>query len=118
MTTTLININGDIRDASSLNVPKDRTFRGAWKFEGDAVEIDMSKAKNLHRDKLRQARTEKFTKLDSDWFRADETGDAKAKAEVAAKKKALRDVTADARIESASTPEELQTLTLEALTGL
>jgi hypothetical protein len=28
--TTYININGDVRDAASLTVPADRTFRGAW----------------------------------------------------------------------------------------
>jgi hypothetical protein len=32
-------------------------------------------------------------------------------------KQALRDVTADARIEAAKTPEELQALTLDALLG-
>ena len=42
MTTTYININGDVRDASSLTVPADRTFRGAWSFNGDAVEVDMA----------------------------------------------------------------------------
>ena len=42
--TTYININGDVRDASSLTVPADRTFRGAWQFNGDAVEIDMTAA--------------------------------------------------------------------------
>jgi hypothetical protein len=35
--TTLININGDVRDAASLTVPSDRTFRGAWQFNGSAL---------------------------------------------------------------------------------
>ena len=39
MTTTYININGNVRDAASLIVPSDRTFRGAWQFNGNAVEI-------------------------------------------------------------------------------
>ena len=43
--TVYININGDVRDASSLTVPSDRTFRGAWQFNGDAVEVDMTKAR-------------------------------------------------------------------------
>ena len=56
MTTTYININGDVRDASSLTVPADRTFRGAWQFSGDAVEIDMAAARDIHRDNLRAER--------------------------------------------------------------
>jgi len=54
--TTYININGDVRDASSLTVPADRVFRGAWQFEGDAVEIDMAAARDIHRDNLRARR--------------------------------------------------------------
>ena len=38
-------------------------------------------------------------------------------AAVAAKKVALRDVTADARIEAATTPDELKALTLATLLG-
>jgi hypothetical protein len=54
--TTYININGDVREASSLTVPTDRTFRGAWTFNGDVVEIDMDAARNIHKDNLSDAR--------------------------------------------------------------
>jgi len=54
--TTYININGDVRDASSITVPTDRTFRGAWTFNGDAVEIDMTAAREIHKDNLRAER--------------------------------------------------------------
>ena len=54
--TTYININGDVREASSLTVPSDRTFRGAWTFNGNAVEIDMAAARNIHKDNLRADR--------------------------------------------------------------
>ena len=113
--TTYININGDVRDAASLTVPTDRTFRGAWQFNGDAVEIDMVKARDIHRDNLRAERGPKLDALDTAWFRAAETGDTEAQAQIAADKQALRDVTADPRIEAAATPENLKTLTLEFL---
>jgi len=113
--TTLININGDVRDAASLTVPNDRTFRNAWQFKGDAVEIDMPKARDIHRDVLRAERASKLDKLDVDWFRAVETGGDTAA--IAAEKQRLRDVTADSRIAAAKTPEELKALTLDVLIG-
>ena len=113
--TTYININGDVRDAASLTVPADRTFRGAWQFNGAAVEIDMDAAKAIHKDNLRAERKPLLDALDVDYMKALETGgDASA---IAAEKQKLRDVTADARIDAATTPEELKALTLEVLTA-
>ena len=111
--TTLININGDVRDAASLTVPADRTFRGAWQFNGAAVEIDMTAARGIHRDNLRAERGPLLAALDVDWFRAVEAGGDTAA--IAAQKQALRDVTADTRIEGAATPDALKALTLDAL---
>ncbi len=115
MAQTLININGDVRDAASLTVPADRTFRGAWHFNGNAVEVDMTKARDIHRDALRAERNPRFDALDAEWFRAAETADTDAQASVAAQKQALRDVTDDARIDAATTPDALKALTLDAL---
>ena len=113
--TTYININGDVRDASSLTVPADRTFRGAWQFNGAAVDIDMAAARDIHRDNLRREREPKLAALDVDYMKALEQGGDTAA--IAAQKQALRDVTADARIEAATTPDELKALTLDALIG-
>ena len=113
--TTYININGDVRDASSLTVPADRTFRGAWQFNGAAVEIDMAAARDIHRDNLRREREPKLAALDVDYIKALEQGGDTAT--IAAQKQALRDITADTRIEAAATPDELKALTLEVLTA-
>lgn len=115
MAQTLVNINGDVRDAASLTVPQDRTFRGAWQFSGDTVEVDMAAARDIHRGNLRAERAPRLEALDTEWFRAAETKDSAAQSGIAAKKQALRDVTEDARIENVSTPEELKALTLDAL---
>lgn len=115
MTNTYININGDIRDAKSLNVPADRTFRGAWQFSGDAVEVDMTSAKAIHKDHLRAERAPKLEELDVEFMRGLEKGEDVSP--VSAKKAALRDVTADARIEAATTPDELKALDLATLLG-
>ena len=115
MAQTLININGDVRDAASLTVPADRTFHNAWQFNGAAIEIDMAAAREIHKDRLRAERGPRLDALDADWFRAAETANASAQASVAAQKQALRDVTSDPRIAAAATPEALQALTLDAL---
>ena len=113
--TTYININGDVRDASSITVPADRTFRGAWQFNGAAVEIDMAAARDIHRDKLRADRAPQLAALDVAYMKALEQGGDTAA--IAAQKQALRDVTADARIDAAATPDELKALTLDVLIG-
>ena len=113
--TTYININGDVRDASSLTVPSDRTFRGAWKFNGNAVEIDMAAARDIHKDNLRAERAPRLAALDVDYMKALEAGSG-ADA-IAAKKKALRDVTADAKIANAADADALKALDLATLLG-
>ena len=117
MTTTYININGDVRDASSLTVPTDRTFRGAWQFNGAAVEIDMTAARDIHRDNLRAERGPKLDALDVDYMKALEDSDTAAQQAIVGVKQVLRDVTADARIDAATTPDELKALTLDVLTA-
>ena len=113
--TTYIEIDAEVRNAADVSVPVDRTFRDAWQFSGAAIEVDMVKARDIHRDRLRAARVPRFSELDAAWFRAAETGDTDAQAAIAGVKQALRDVTADPRIDAASTPGALNALTLDAL---
>lgn len=115
MATTHININGDIREVKSLNVPADRAFRGAWEFNGEAVEVDMAVALEIHKDNLRAERTPALAKLDVEFMRGLEQGADGAS--VSAKKVALRDITVDARLAAATTPDELKALDLAALLG-
>jgi hypothetical protein len=116
MATTYININGDIRDAASLSLPADRAFRDAWTFGGDAVEVDMAAAVEIQKDALRSERAPEMDKLDVEFMLALETGGDTAA--IAAKKKALRDITDDARLAAATTPDALKVLDLTALLGV
>lgn len=113
--TTYININGDVRDAASLTVPGDRVFRGAWQFNGDAVEVDMAAAKAIHKDNLRAERAPRLADLDVAYMKALESGSGAA--DIAAQKQVLRDITSDARIDAATTPDELKALNLATLLG-
>ena len=113
--TTYININGDVRDAASLTVPTDRTFRGAWQFNGDAVEIDMTNALAIHKDALRAERKPRLDALDVEYMKALEAGTG-ADA-IATQKATLRNITDDARLAAATTPDELKALDLATLLG-
>lgn len=106
MSKSYINIDGQSRDAADLTFPaSSRTFREAWQFNGKVVEVDMVKARNIWRDKIRQARTPEFEKLDAQFMKALETGADTS--EIVAQKQALRDAPDHPDIESAQTPEEL-----------
>jgi hypothetical protein len=72
-----------------------------------SVTIDMTKAREIWRNKIRAARAEEFKQLDMQYMRADETGDVAAKTLIAARKNLLRDAPNNSAIESATTVEEL-----------
>lgn len=96
------------RKGKKEDLPTDYTFRLAWRDTGQKIGIDMPQARNIWRDRMREVRADKLAALDADYLRADESGDVQAKRTIAAKKQALRDVTAHPDIEAAATPEELK----------
>lgn len=89
-------------------IPTDRTFRNAWDFIDQAITVDMSKAREIHRAHVRRVRATRLAELDVQYQRADETGNAAEKALIIAKKQTLRDLPADPAIEAATTPEQLK----------
>lgn len=74
------------------------------------IGVNMNKAKDIWRDKIRADRTAELNKLDVEYMRALEAGDTTKQAEIVAKKQSLRDAPADERIDNATSPEELKTL--------
>lgn len=96
-------------------VPADRTYRDAWQAAGAGLVVDMDRARSIHRDRMRVKRKPMLEALDVDYVRADERGDPAAKAQVVARKQALRDAPADPRIDAAQTPEELKAVWPRAL---
>lgn len=76
------------------DIPSDRYFRKAWKISATGIEIDIESAKDIQRDKWREARAPKLAALDLAFMRALEAGDSERQAEIVAEKQALRDVTA------------------------
>ena len=68
--------------------------------------INMAKAREIHKTKIREARTPKLSELDIEFQKAQETGADTSS--IVSKKQALRDAPAASSIESASTGDELK----------
>jgi hypothetical protein len=54
MTATQINVNGQLVNAQP---PEDRLFRSAWVMDGDAIVVDVEKAKPIAYKKIEEWRT-------------------------------------------------------------
>tara|TARA_B000000565_G_scaffold183643_1_gene139513 strand:- start:66 stop:326 length:261 start_codon:yes stop_codon:yes gene_type:complete len=70
------------------------------------IKIDMAKAKEIHKEKIRIARAPKLIELDVEFQRALETGASTT--DIVAKKQALRDAPANSSITSANSEAELK----------
>ena len=68
--------------------------------------IDMAKAKEIHKNKIREARTDKFNELDVEFTKALENGSDTT--EIKNKKQALRDAPAASAIDDATNVTELK----------
>jgi len=116
MTQTFIKIGATSYDAADYTLPAERTFRGAWEADANAgiISVDMAAAKEIWRDKIRQARTEPLAALDTAFMKALETGSSTT--QITADKQALRDAPTHADIDAATTPAELAAVQPAGLT--
>ena len=99
-------------------IPDDRYFRDAWRAEDGGIGVDIEKAREIHRNKLRKKRAAILEDYDLLYMIADESGDRAAKQDIANKKRALRDITVHPDIAAARTAEELKLAAVEALEEL
>ena len=100
--------DGATADASSITIPSDRHFRNAWKLNGSVMAEDMSAAKVIFKDKIREVRKPLLEAEDVVYMKALEADDASAKTASVAKKKALRDAPAAKAIADADTIAKLK----------
>jgi hypothetical protein len=75
----------------------------------------MTAAKAIHKDNLRAERKPRLDALDVDYMKALEAGTGADG--IATQKATLRNITDDARIDAATTPDELKALDLATLLG-
>lgn len=100
--------DGATIDASTATIPSDRHFRNAWKLSGSVMAEDMTAAKVLFKDKIREVRKPLLEAEDVVYMKALEADDASAKTASVAKKKALRDAPATSAITNADTIAKLK----------
>ena len=109
-TTNIVDKNGVTVDASTLTVPSDRHFRGAWVVDSDkkVISEDVTEAKKIFQDKIREVRKPLLEAEDVVYMKALEADDASAKTASVNKKKALRDAPAAKAITDADTIAKLK----------
>jgi hypothetical protein len=106
VTTYIVDKDGNQIDASTATVPTNRDFRGAWSLSGSVISEDMTKAKEIFRDKIREVRKPLLEAKDVELMKALETGSSTT--DIATAKDALRDAPAASAIESATDIAELK----------
>jgi hypothetical protein len=106
--TYIVDKDGNQIDASSATVPSDRHFRGAWSLSGTVITEDMTAAKTIFQDKIREVRGPLLEAEDVVYMKALEADDADAKAASVTKKAALRNAPAASAIGSADTIAKLK----------
>jgi hypothetical protein len=73
------------------------------------ITIDITKAKDIAKDKLRTERAPVLASLDVSYMRAVESGNTELQTAIAEQKQALRDITAHESIINASDADSLKT---------
>jgi hypothetical protein len=106
-------VDGQTLDTADYALPQNKNFSDAWAISQDKdhnqiIIIDVEKAKNVWRNKMREARKPILDALDATYFRALEDADTDKQKDIAAKKKLLRDVTALPELANATTVEEIE----------
>ena len=109
MTSFIVDKDGNQIDASTVaSKPSDRHFRNAWAISGKVIAEDMTKAKEIFKDKIREVRKPLLEAEDVVYMKALEADDASAKTASVNKKKALRDAPAAKAITDADTIDKLK----------
>ena len=101
-TTYIVDKDGNQIDASTATVPSDRHFRGAWSISGSVISEDLTKAKEIFKDKIREVRAPLLEAEDVTYMKALEAGDSDAQAASVTAKNALRDAPAASAITNAA----------------
>ena len=100
--------DGAVADSSTITMPSDRHFRNAWKLNGSVMAEDMTEAKKIFQEKIREVRKPLLEAEDVAYMMALEANDASKKDASVAKKKKLRDAPAASAISSADTVAKLK----------
>ena len=118
MTTMIQDKNGVIA-ATPSTMPSDRHFRNAWVFDSaqTAISEDMTAAKVIFKDKIREVRLPLLEAEDVSFMKALEVADSDARVASQTKKINLRNAPQASAISSADTIDKLKAAWDESLLG-
>lgn len=105
---TAIDKDGNSIRFDRATVPSEYHFRDAWSLSGTTITEDIDKAKELFKEKVREARQPLFLEEDAKFMVALENGDTSAQNTIKATKTKLRDATATDAIKNATNITELK----------
>jgi len=100
-TTNIVDKDGKTIAAADATVPSDRHFRDAWSLSGSTITEDMTAAKVIFKNKIREVRTPLLAVQDIAYMKALEDDDSDAQTAAKNAKKALRDAPAASAITNA-----------------
>ena len=106
--TMIMDKDGNSIDASTATVPSDRHFRNAWSLSGKTITEDVTAAKVIFKNKIREVRTPLLEAQDVAFMKALEAGDSSAQTTAKNAKTALRDAPAASAISNADTIAKLK----------
>jgi len=109
MTTYIVDKDGNsIETSKATSKPSDRHFRNAWTLDKTVISEDMTAARVIFRDKIREVRKSLLEAQDVLYMKALEDGDSSAQNTAKAAKKKLRDAPAASAIDGAGTTDDLK----------
>jgi len=97
---------------SDNNIDNSITINEINKVKNRTMSINMNKARNIWKDKLRSDRKPLLETLDVQYIRALERGQTETIQKIVKKKELLRDITDDPRIENAQNTNDLKEVTI------
>ena len=107
-TTIIADKDGNTIDASTASIPSDRHFRNAWSLSGTTITEDMTAAKVIFKNKIREVRKDLLEEQDVAFMKALEAGDSTAQTTAKNAKTALRNAPAAQAITDADTITKLK----------
>jgi len=107
-TTIIADKDGNTINASTATIPSDRHFRNAWSLSGTTITEDMTAAKVIFKNKIREVRKPLLEEQDVAFMKALEAGDSSAQTTAKNAKTALRNAPAAQAITDADTITKLK----------
>ena len=107
-TTNIVDKDGNSIAAAEATIPSDRLFRDAWTLSGSTITEDLTTAKTLFKEKIREARAPLLAAEDVVYMKALEDADTDAQAASVTKKTNLRNAPAASAITNASSISALK----------